>query len=91
MFVPRHQILKQVFTPLFNPCSNITLPDIIFLSAKGVVMIVPFVCILMDFDTFGPFLQTSNFIQVKAAHVTQISDHYTYLCSELWWLNEGRW
>jgi len=56
--------------PTFYPCSNITSLDIIVLSAKWVVMIVAFVCILMGFDTLGPFLQTLNFIQVTAAHVT---------------------
>jgi len=81
---------KAGVQPTFYPCSNITLPDIIVLSAKWVVMIVAFVCMSMGFDTFRPFLQTLNFIQVTAAHVTQILDHYTYLCSELWWLNEGR-
>jgi len=53
-------------------------------------MIVVFVCMLMGLDTFGPFLQTLNFMHVTDAHVTQISDHYTYLCNEMWWLNEGR-
>jgi hypothetical protein len=82
---------KAGFHPTFYPCSNITLPDIIVLSTKWVVMIVAFVCMLMGFDTFGHFLRTLNFMQVTAAHVSQISDYYTYLCTELCWLNEDRW